>query len=1247
MAALQSDRRRALEKVVKDARDVAEQGARAALESLAVHHHEPHSSMTPAQRNLRARLRAHGKQLGDDRDERKGGQQIDRLVAECAYEHWHRMLFARFLAENDLLIEPESGAAVTLDECAELAKGTGRDAWEVAGGFAQWMLAQVFRTDDPALQVALSPETSIELEGLLASLPRDVFLADDSLGWTYQFWQSAEKDRVNERAKAGEKITGRTLPAVTQLFTEHYMVLFLLHNTIGAWWAAKQMAAWTDEQHGACADEFAVRRAVALPEYEFEYLRFVRDEAARRWRPAAGAFESWPREARELRVLDPCCGSGHFLVAAFDLLTRLREREEELPRDRAAVAALEANVFGLELDPRCTQIAAFALAFAAWKRIGRVRELPTLRVACSGLAIHGDREEWAKLAGEDALLRGALESLHATFAQAPELGSLVDPRRADVGGFKLTFDFEKLLPLLTTALGRHGVQRDAEQFELGVAAQGLALAAELLAGSYTLVATNVPYLGRKLHSDALKDWADSQEPVAKNDLATLFVSRMLRWVGRGGTIAVVTPQNWLFLTSYRRLRERLLEQRTWNIVARLGPKGFQTPMWDFNVMLAVLSGMEPPHDQFVAGIDVASARRPDDKAALLRGAVPLSVASSHEASPTAESGQPTALSRDQHATESSHSGMSDVNDTDIADSTPGGPADGNVLLVRQADQLANPDARIALIEHSHLDRLEVVVGGYHGQGSRDSARFMLCWWEFRALDKRYVLLQTTVSATSAFGGAHYCLLWENGEGQLAANIRAYAQEGSLSPDWNAGLQCWGRPGVVISQTGRLPAALYLGQAFDSNSAVLQVLDVAHEKALLPALWCFASSPEFVDAVRVIDQALKVTNASLVKVPFDHVRWLSEARQKYPQGLPQPQSNDPTEWLFHGHPAGMLAGGSASASPFGVADSIGAERHGSLISREPNSAAVLQVAIARIAGYSWPAELDVDMHLDVAARAWVERCGDLAHFVDDDGVVPLVPMRNEPAADARVRELLRVALGDVPSSSRESTLLAEAARTNGGKSPAANIDDWLRNRFFEEHCALFHQRPFVWHIWDGRKKDGFGVLVHYHRLVAPNGAGRRLLEKLTHGYLGDWIKRQRDEVSSGKEGADARLAAALALQEKLTKILEGEPPYDLFVRWKPLHQQAIGWEPDINDGVRINIRPFVEADILRVTPKIKWTKDRGSEPQRPKADFPWFWGWDERTEDFAGGSKFTGERFNDLHYTTSFKRAARARKEGRA
>ena len=102
------------------------------------------------------------------------------------------------------------------------------------------------------------------------------------------------------------------------------------------------------------------------------------------------------------------------------------------------------------------------------------------------------------------------------------------------------------------------------------------------------------------------------------------------------------------------------------------------------------------------------------------------------------------------------------------------------------------------------------------------------------------------------------------------------------------------------------------------------------------------------------------------------------------------------------------------------------------------------------------------------------------------------------------------------------------------------------------------------------------------------------------------QKQAADAKTGKAGADLRLAAAQALQEKLKLILAGEPPYDIFVRWKPLHEQPIGWNPDLNDGVRMNIRPFVEAGILRKNPNIKWTKDRGKEPERDKNDYPWFW-----------------------------------------
>ena len=236
------------------------------------------------------------------------------------------------------------------------------------------------------------------------------------------------------------------------------------------------------------------------------------------------------------------------------------------------------------------------------------------------------------------------------------------------------------------------------------------------------------------------------------------------------------------------------------------------------------------------------------------------------------------------------------------------------------------------------------------------------------------------------------------------------------------------------------------------------------------------------------------------------------------------------------------------------------------------------------------------------------------------------------AEAHIQadKLLHAAYGDDWHDGILTKLLAE--------SGSASLDDWLRDQFFEEHCKLFQHRPFIWHIWDGRKRDGFHALVNYHKLAEGDGKGRRLLESLTYSYLGDWISRQQDGVKRGDSGAEDRLAAALELQKRLVAILEGQPPFDLFVRWKPIEEQSIGWEPDINDDVRLNIRPFMAQDlpcgkkgsgVLRAKPNIHWKKDRGKEPTRDQGQFPWFW----------ENGTFTGERVNDVHLANAEKRAA--------
>ena len=520
MSSLPTPLRRLLESAVRQARKIAEAGARHALQALAVHESDPYRHMDEAARTLQRQLRAQAQQLGDGEILHKpGGYEIKRLAEKLAYDQWHRLLFACYLLESNLLISPEHGVAVSLDDCEELVPSLGlKDAWAVAARFAAKELPEIFRADDPAGAVELAVNDRQPLIALVTGLPVEVFTASDSLGWCYQFWQAEKKDEVNA---AGNKIGADELPAVTQLFTEDYMVDFLLDNTLGAWYAGKVLTA-KPALGKTAQSEAELREALALPGCPWTYLRFAQGDDGT-WAPAAGTFDGWPRKAKELKCLDPCMGSGHFVVAMFERVVALRFAEEGLDEAEAVAAVLGDNLFGLELDPRCTQIGAFNLALAAWRRVGHC-VLPPMNLACSGLAPNAKRAEWLKLAGGDDRLERGMARLYASFADAPILGSLINPRAAD--GDLVVASFHELQPLLEEALVRE--TQDDTGHEMAVTARGVAKAAEILADQFTLVATNVPYLGRGKQDKRLQDFCDLEHPEAKADLATCFIERCLQ-----------------------------------------------------------------------------------------------------------------------------------------------------------------------------------------------------------------------------------------------------------------------------------------------------------------------------------------------------------------------------------------------------------------------------------------------------------------------------------------------------------------------------------------------------------------------------------------------------------------------------------------------------------------------------------------------------------------------------------------------
>ncbi len=890
--------------------------------------------------------------------------------------------------------------ALLLTARADLPEAAACASWHdaLARRFAQ--TAGLDPTFLPAMgsDATLPKATARDITQLVAHMPEALFSHEENLAWAYPHWQAAAKTEANQsEAKRGPE----AMAAVTQLFTDRYLVDFLIDNTLGAWWCARLGAPKTGP--------------------DFPYLRFQNNGD-----PIAGPFSQWPERAADLRVLDPCCGAGHFLVAAMERLVHFRRVEENLTPGESVEAVLRENLFGLELDARCVRLAQCVLTLSAWRLSGGTLDaVPAMQVACPGGL--------------------SMDAMDATDGKDDERAALLG----------------SLLPAQKKEAGKPG-------------ARGM------LARRYTLVATNVPFLARAKQHPRLQAFCNNHYPEARRDLATVFAARCLELCGEGGTAALLTPQNWYFLKSYRAFRTRLLEEATWHVAVRLGEGAFAyTDAAGGFSALTILSKKRPEAKHQAALLDAVLPAKPTGKAKRLKTA-PL-------------------------------------------------------RFVAQAAMARSDNARIAAPEStgSH-SRVADYADVYTGLQTGDNPRYIRCFWELPEIGNGWALQQSTPDRTAPYCGREQIVLWEDGDGALANDPQARVQ----------GLRALGRHGIAVRLMRNLSATRYTGEMNDQTAALV----IPRDPENLPALWAYFSSDAFTKAVRAIDTKVNLAPATVGEAPFDLGYWRRRAQKAGP--LPPPASDEPTQWVFHG-------GLARSTDP-------------------------LQTAMARLMGYRWPAE-------QAAPRP-------------DGHARPVLLLAGEAACRESIgalRSTLEAAYGKAWNPARETELLLNNGVRRGG------LPHWLRNRFFKQHCQLFKQRPFLWHIWDGLP-DGFSAIVNYHAL------GQAQLQRLIADDLEAWLKKQ----------SGAHLAAGRHLRNALEAIAVGEAPHDIFVRWKTLAGQATGWDPDLDDGVRLNIRPFATAGLLRHTPRIHWRNDRGTD----RENAPWF-------------NLFVGERRNGHHTTLSEKATA--------
>ena len=541
---------------------------------------------------------------------------------QAAYTLLNRLVIVR-LMEASTLHEPEV-----------VTKG-----WESAGYKAFRQLAPALRNDEtegyafllqlvfddlavdlpglfgPAGVADLIPIPPATLRHIVAALNGPALIScwtdDMTLGWVYQYWNDPEREAIDAKLNAGGKVEPHEIASKTQMFTERYMVDWLLQNSLGPMWLAMcKKHGWVAdvETHGVL-DALEARRVEWRKQHDADDVSLMplHSSIERRWAyflPQSipdGDVASTPESVRTLKILDPAVGSGHFLVVAFDLLFALYHEEA---RHRGAVAdvewqpkaivesILENNLHGIDLDPRAVQIAAAALWMKA-QQTARGAEPGHLNLVASALRL-------ANLPDNDPALvelrrqvesdTGVPASLTDTIVHAlrgaDHLGSLLKIDRAvdeAIARYERPAPGEQAVQgglfgesrpqqlRMDPATARASVLDSLEKFldqhtkndELGLRLHGEQLATGvrfvriLKQGTYHLVVGNPPYQGTAKMKDAT--YVASHYAKGKADIYAAFLERALQLVREGGTSSLLTMRNWMFIKQYAELRKWLLE----------------------------------------------------------------------------------------------------------------------------------------------------------------------------------------------------------------------------------------------------------------------------------------------------------------------------------------------------------------------------------------------------------------------------------------------------------------------------------------------------------------------------------------------------------------------------------------------------------------------------------------------------------------------------------------------------------------
>lgn len=970
------------------------------------------------------------------------------------------------------------------------------------------------------------------------------------IGWLYQYYNTEPKNAAF--AKNG-KITKDEIPAVTQLFTPDWIVRYMVQNSLGRLFIDKR------KNEGAFADgrgldemtwDEVEEKRIATEKHLAEQMewKYYLPEAAQtkevREQLDKIQQQSEYKDVRDIKVIDPCMGSGHILVYAFDVLMQMYEDAGYSQRD-AAKSILENNLYGLDIDDRAYQLAYFAVMMKARQYNRRILNGEN---TCHVYAIQESNtinRAHLKYLGagmgdlEANTARVQLEGLLDTLQDAKEYGSILKVE---------SYNWELLRRYVSAADAGAQITMDSAGLE-GTVAQLLSLIdiAETMAQKYDVVVTNPPYMAVSNGGARLNDYVKKNYPDSKADLFAAFIERCGAMAEQNRYQAMITQHSWMFLSSFEKLRGKLLQKDTINM-AHLGPRAFEE-----------IGGEVVQTTSFV----LRKSHVADYKGTYCR-----------LIDPTTQQGKEDMFLAGIHRYATQQSNFSKI---------PGSPVAywiSNHLFEAFSDKLLSDFAQTK-----------------QGFATGDNDRFLRFWHEVsdvnsaflckKGADLKWFPCNKGGSYRKWYGNNTYLANWYND----GSEMRGFSGSVIRNP------QFYFREGITWSSLANQLSLRFspAGFIFESKGSMCFV----NERKNLWYILGLLNSKVTAVALSVLSPTLDFHEGPMLKVPVEKPL-LTEQVDRFVENSVEISKDDwdsfEISWDFQHHP--LIRSVSTVADAFAQWEDECNERFNQLKANEEELNRIF-INIYGLQDELTPEVEDKDVtvrkadlqrdiksllsyavgcmfgrySLDIEGLAYAGGDWDESKYKtflpDADGILPITD--EEYLGDDIVTRLCSWLSAVYGKETLEENLdfIAKALGTKGDSSREI-IRSYFLKDFFKDHCKIYQKRPIYW-LFDSGKQNGFKALIYLHRYTPDTIGNLRVdyLHKMQRVYESE-IGRMQDMIDHSTNSRE--VAVSTKRKEKLQKQLKECREYDEMIGHLALSRTAL----DLDDGVKVNYEKIQTA-----------------------------------------------------------------------